>query len=236
MLASDPADGEDGVDRAVAARVFFDRRVLPADVHRGRVSLASGARGAFVSPSFDPVEQVLTLALVAGPLDPTVRYRLRVEGLHDLDLVPMDEPFEITFDTGTEVSAVPPAEVSFADVAPLFEACASAGCHAPPAPVLGLDLSSARGIRETAINVPAAQGRVGVQADEPWRGAATLAGLARIEVLGGVGHPARSYLLYKVLGDPHVGGVRMPPEPAAPLSREALAQLSEWIRSGAPTD
>lgn len=236
VLASDPADGEIGVERSGAYTVWFDRPVLPRDVHRGRVLLASGGRGVFLSPVFDPVEGSLRLINLGSPLDPEVRYRLRVSGMRDLDGFTMAEPYEITFDTGTAVREATPDEVRYADVEPILATCAAAGCHRPPDAVLGLDLSSPAGIRATALNVVAQQSRVGTQADAPYRSVTGLRGLARVDVTGGVGRPSRSYLLYKVLGDPHVIGDRMPPAPAPALDAAALSLLSRWIFAGAPTD
>ena len=94
--------------------------------------------------------------------------------------------------------------------------------------------ASATIFSSTAIGVVARQTRVGTQADQVWHGAPTLDGLAIIDVIGGVGRPARSYLVYKVLGDPHAAGDRMPSD--APLSSDELASLSLWIRNGAPTE
>ena len=235
VLASDPANGEDGVDRFRVFRVFFDRPLYPRDVHRGNVLVESGVRGVFLWPRFDPALRELWIE-PGGPLDPSVRYRLRVEVVRDLDRREMAEPFVATFTTG-DIASGPerPAPARWEDVAPIFARCAEAGCHGGDAPVLGLDLSSAEAVRRTAIGVPAEQSRVGVQGDEPWV-ADTLAGLARVDVSAGIGRPSRSYLLYKVLGDPHVGGARMPPPPAAPLSVADAARLSRWILSGAPTD
>ena len=38
--------------------------------------------------------------------------------------------------------------------------------------------------------------------------------LLRIDVTAGVGQAASSFLVYKVLADPHASGERMPPPPA----------------------
>lgn len=234
VIASDPGNGAQGVDRAARLRVFFDRLLLPLDVHRGHVLLRSGELSVFVELRYDPIERAVIVESESA-LDPDVVWRLRVEGLRDLDRREM-EPWEIAFRTGSEAIGEDPEAVSFADVAPIFEArCASAECHAGPSAVLGLDLSSAEGVRSTAVGVAAQQARVGVS-DRPWLGTSTLAGLARVEVVAGVGRPGDSYLVYKVLGDPHVWGARMPPEPEPPLGAEELDLLGRWIQAGAPTD
>jgi hypothetical protein len=225
------------VDRAAGLRVFFDRPLFPRDVHRGHVAVQSGTRGVYLQLRFDPVERVLSVAHDAL-LDPEVVYRLEVEGMRDLDGHAMAEPFVATFTTGARAEGDPPAapRPGWADVAPIFDRCAANGCHGGDRPVLGLDLSSGAAVRRTAIGVVAEQSRRGVQGDEPWRGADTLAGLARIDVVAGVGRPSRSYLLYKALGDPHAAGDPMPPPPAEPLAGPQLRLLSDWILAGAPTD
>lgn len=236
VLGTDPADGDSDVDRAADIGIYFDRLVFPSDVHRGHVLVVSGTRSALVSPRFDPVERALVIENIGAPLDPAVRYRVRVEGLHDLDGAEM-APHEILFTTGERAEgevARPP--LGFADVAPIFsERCATAACHAAEAPALGLDLSSGPAVAATAIGVIAEQSRTGAQGDDPWPSAPTLSGLARIDVTAGVGRPSRSFLLYKVLGDPHVAGERMPPSPAEGLSATELSTLSRWILDGAST-
>lgn len=236
VLGSDPVAGELDVDRSAVFRVFFDRAVYPRDVHRGHVSVQSGTRGVFLAPTFDPVDRVLVLRNAGVPLDPAVVYRLRVEGIRDLDHHTMAAPYEIAFTTGEVATPEPiPEPIGYAQVAPILAGCAIAGCHSADRPVLGLDLSSAEGIRTTAIGVVAEQTRVGTQGERPWHGAPSLDGLPLIDVVAGVGRPAHSYLLYKALGEPHAAGDRMPPETDPPLDAAALRTLSDWILAGAPT-
>jgi hypothetical protein len=45
------------------------------------------------------------------------------------------------------------------------------------------------------------------------------------------GDPATSYLVYKMLGDPHVWGEVMPPEGPLPVGQIGL--VSDWILAGA---
>ncbi len=235
VIASDPAAGQADVDRAVVVRVTFDRPILPGDVHRGNVSVRSGSRAASSRPRFDPIDRVL---LVEGlTLDPDVTWRIRVEDVRDLDGDPLPEPWEAAFTTGAaSVGELPPSAPTFAEVAPvLAERCARQGCHAPPDPALGLDLSSPEGVRETAVGASAVQTRTGAMTgDRTWYVTSSLSGLARIDVVAGVGRPAHSYLVYKLLGDPHIWGDPMPPD--APLAPEELHLLSRWILAGAPTD
>ncbi len=235
VLASDPMPGDVDVDRAASFRVFFDRPVLPRDVRRGRVVVRSGGRSAFLSAWFDPVERVMHVENLLPPLDPDVGYRLVVEGVRDLERRPMADAYTAPFTTGAEARGTPTPLAGWADVAPILARCAADGCHGGATPALGLDLSSGAGVEATAIGVAARQTRVGTQDDTVWSGASTLDGLARIDVVGGVGRPSRSYLLYKVIGDPHAAGSVMPPPPDDPLTADEQGRLSRWIRAGAPT-
>ncbi|MGE0785883.1 MAG: Ig-like domain-containing protein [Sandaracinaceae bacterium] len=236
VLGSDPEDGDEGVDPYVAPRVYFDRPVFFGDIHRGRMSLRSGARAAFLSGWFDPVDRVLTIENLTPPIAPDVVHRLTVTGIRDLDLDEMPDDYVVAFTTGEDGGPPRPADaVGWSSVAPIFERCAVDGCHGGSTPMLGLDLSSPDAIERTAVGVGAIETRVGTQGDTVWRGSPTLGGMARIEARAGLGDPARSYLLYKVIGDPHAVGARMPPPPDAPLDPSELRALSRWIRAGAPT-
>lgn len=235
VTGADPAFGAEGIDREATFRVFFDRIIYPGDVHRGHFGVQSGARSVFVSGWFDPVDRVLVVENLGDPLEAEVTYRLRVAGIADLDGVGMESAYETPFETGRVAVGERPRAVGWDRVAPILsERCATESCHGASAPVLGLDLSSAEGVRTTAIGVVAEEARVGTQGDSPWHGAPTLDGLARIDVVGGVGRPARSFLLYKVLGDPHAAGAPMPPD--EPLSSAEIALISAWIRAGASTE
>ncbi len=227
VVGSDPSDGDVGIDRARRFRIWFDRQLFPRDAHRGNVRVQSGVRSAFLSAWFEPVERVLHAELIGASLDPEVRYRLTVEDLRDLGREPMDSPYVVTFDTGTSADGGPrQPSPGWDGAAPILAGCATDGCHGGEAPALGLDLGTPEGVRLTAIGVVAQQTRVGIQEDEVWHGAPTLDGLAIIDVVGGVGRPARSYLMHKLLGEAH----------ATPPSLAELSILSWWIRDGAPTE
>lgn len=231
VIATVPDDGAAGVNRGGPFRVVFDRPVFPRDVHRGRVRVQSGAITAFVSPWFEPVDRTLHVEPIGGDLEPRVRYRMVVEGLRDLSLVTMAEPVEVTFETGPDAEPIPTRRERFASVAPTFARCA--GCHGGEVPAAGLDLSTPEGIARTAIGVVAEGSRVGTQGDQPWHGASTLDGLARIDVIGGVGRPAQSHLMYVLLEEGGAGHARPLDDPP---SEDELRTLSFWIRSGAPIE
>jgi hypothetical protein len=105
------------------------------------------------------------------------------------------------------------------DVLAVLEGCR--GCHEGPTAALGLDVTD---LRRTAIGVPAAE----VAGASFGRG---LGGLQRIEA----GHPERSYLVYKMLGEGPIVGATMGAEgsPDVPLPRASIAIVSRWIAAGA---
>ncbi|MAC29896.1 MAG: hypothetical protein CMH59_26015 [Myxococcales bacterium] len=233
VVESSPGPDEREVGRRPLYRVRWDRRLSPASVTRATVEVRSGPQRRFLSVRFDPVRsELIARDFGDGVLAPRVEYTLRVEGVRDLDGVPA-EPFEVRFWTG-EAEPEPLLETGvtgWAEVAPLLASrCADAGCHGGPEPALGLDLGSAEGVRETALGVAAVQtgGRVGY----PDRG---LGGFPRIDVTAGGGRPSTSYLVYKLLGDPHAWGEPMPlGEP--PLEEAEIDLVADWILAGAPTE
>lgn len=202
----------------------YDRRLAPWTVHRGTVRIGSGGSSAFLSVRYDPVRLEIVALPFARPLIANVEYTIFVEGARDLDGV-LVEPFESRFSTGAhEGEASTSGTTLWADIeAIVIERCAE--CHDADDP-LGLDLSSAEGWATTAFGVPAVQ--TGGREAFPERG---LGGLPRVDLIAGSGRPATSYLVYKMLGDPHVIGERMPPE--EPLSVAEIAAIADWITGGA---
>ncbi|HEX7477988.1 MAG TPA: Ig-like domain-containing protein [Polyangiales bacterium] len=234
-LSSTPADGAQAVSRASRIVVSLDREVVPQSVGHGSVALRSGAVAAAVTLRLQPVDRELWLDIDPHePLDPEVSYRLEIDGLVDLDGQPQPEPYRATFRTGTGLGAHA-ADGPFdpAEIRALFtQRCAQASCHGGSNPASGLDLSSAAGIRATAIGVRS-QGPAGTTSEEGVRGALWLTGLRIVDIVAGRGQPATSQLVYKLLGDSHVVGERMPPT-GAPLSLAQLREISAWIEAGAP--
>ena len=116
------------------------------------------------------------------------------------------------------------ATVSFANnIQPIFNrSCAVPGCHVPPVPTGGQDLTSARSYRQ-AVNTPSTQVR----------------GIDRVEP----GNPDRSYMLRKIQGGPGIAGTTMPQGcPGAPLngaqclSPDDIAAIVQWITECAPNN
>jgi hypothetical protein len=228
VVGSIPADGSRDVDRATEVRVFFDRPLAPRTVSRATVTLRSGPQQRFLSVRYDPVERAFVARdFYAQPLEPFVEHELRVEGATDLEGIEI-APFVARFFTGDAVTPLPPeGHTSWAEVSAILEErCATDGCHGGGEPALGLDLSSAEGVRSTAIGVPSRS--LGVSGF----GERGLGGLPRIDVVAGIGQPATSRLLYEVLRDPRVGSP-MPPD--EPLSDGEVRRIADWILGGAPT-
>lgn len=202
----------------------YERRLAPWTVHRGTVRVGSGGASAFLSVGYDPVRLEIVARPFDRPLIANVDYTIFVEGARDLDGV-LVEPFEAQFSTGDELGE--PAvwgTTRWADIEPIvMDACAD--CHDADDPI-GLDLSSPEGWESTAFGVPAIQ--TGGREAFPERG---LGGLPRVDLIAGGGRPATSYLVYKLLDDPHVIGARMPPE--EPLSVAEIAAIADWITGGA---
>jgi hypothetical protein len=237
VLASSPADGDLDVARDGAFRAFMDRRLVPLSVGRGSVRVESGDVRLLLSVRFDPVD----VAIVAEPLfgdrmAARTTYRFVIDGVRDLEDRRLGEPFTATFQTGDRLAGVgAPAPPEPAQALRVLDArCGRADCHGASRPAVGLDLSSGDGIARTAIGHPARGAEAGTVGVEGGRGAPVLASLPIVDVVAGRGSPETSYLLYKILGDPHVSGSAMPP--TGPLPPEEVRLLSDWIAAGAPTD
>jgi len=223
VLGTRPEEGETDVDRGVWLTITYDRPLDPRTVGRESVTLSSGPLVPFLEVRFDPVTRTLRARPFGGrPLEPSVRYTLEVSGVRDLDGA-LAKVRAFGFRTGETFSA-PPGEglTTWASVAPIFTTHCVDACHDGGARSAGLDLRTLASTRETTVGVPADQtGGTGAV------GRLGLGGMARIEGAD----PARSYLLYKMLADPHVWGEPMPP--GGPLARSDVALVADWILGGA---
>jgi hypothetical protein len=113
----------------------------------------------------------------------------------------------------TEVGGPPPdTGPTLADVqsAVFTPRCGVPGCHGPPAPEQGMELSSGRTYVST----------VGVDATE-------LPGFKRVAP----GNAADSYLYMKIAGDPRIVGDRMPF--GGTLTAAEIDVVRAWIAAGA---
>lgn len=228
LASSSPADGATEVDRVLTLRVRYDEHLAARTVSRGTVTLRSGPRTYLLSVRYDPILR----AIVArewgnAPLEPNVEHELSVSGVRGLDGTPA-EPVVIRFRTGAALG-VPEVEgtTTWSQVQPIL-ASRCGPCHDDTQREHGLVLTSPNGIASTAVGVEARQtARVGTAE----RG---LGGMSRIHVVAGIGDPARSYLVYKLLGDAPIHGMPMPPDEA--LTPSEVATVVDWILSGAPTE
>lgn len=231
-----------GAPRTGPFRVYFDRVLDASSVNRGTVSVGSGELEAFLSTRFDPVHNAIEAWLFYDEaLEPDVLYRLSVDGVLDLDGGRLATRFRSSFTTGDALGDgyVPP--VGHVDeVLQLFaRSCNASRCHGAEDKAIGLDLSSREGLRATLIGAPSRElsPRGAVEGMPALFG---LEGMPLVDVVGGSGRPATSYLLYKLLGDAHIVGLPMPPSPGAPgqvaLSTAEIEAVSRWILAGAPTD
>ncbi len=228
-VGSYPADGDVEVPRRLEVRVFFDRPLAPRSVSRSAVTLRSGPQTRFLSVRYDPVDRALVAHDFFGAaLEPQVEHELEVVGVMDLagSEVP---PYVARFVTGEVMGEAPPlGAASWEEASAIFSSrCAEAGCHGGANPALGLDLSSAAGVRATAIGVPAVSDSIG------GLGPRGLSGFPRIDLLAGTGRPETSRIVYEVLRDPRVGAP-MPPDEPLPLAEARV--LADWILAGAPTE
>lgn len=243
VVTSSPADGEAGFPRLGPFVARFNRRLLPHTVARANVRLESGVVKPLLSVRYDVLTQTVTAVPFYGdPIAEQVGWRFVLDGVEDLDGRAMAEPHIVRFRTGAEPGpgAAEPPTATFAEIAPIFTArCTGSRCHGPGPAALGLDLSSAVGVRDTAINAPSRSFASGTVGPEGGAGAPVFAGMPLIEVIAGVGRPETSYLVYTVLGDAHIAGAPMPPalrdDPSAGLTPDELRTLSAWIGAGAPT-
>jgi hypothetical protein len=223
-----PALDQGALDRDVTLRIELDRRIAPSSLVDGVVEITSGDNYFWLVQSIDVVHP----AIVVRPrdlLDPDVTYGIRVHELDDLEVHVSTTTPRTTFHTSSAVSGVRPPVPTFAEVQGVLAACTD--CHFGSVAPLGLDLTSGAAIRATAIGVPATEERPAVDGYLDTEVSAALTGLPRIAP----GEPARSYLLYVVLDDPHIAGASMPPT-GPPLSIEQVELLQRWIAGGAPTD
>lgn len=215
VVAISPSEGSLARDGHV--EIVLDRLIEPASLIGADASLRSGERELGVGLAFDPVSRVLVADPTARLLDPDLDYTLRVSGPRAFDgtpLAPVEHRLRVTRDLEP-----PPAVPSYDEVLAVLDGCRS--CHEGPTAALGLDV---RDLAGTAIGVPASE----VSGAAFGRG---LGGIQRIEP----GHPERSYLVYKMLGEGPIVGAPMgdAASPDTPLARASIALLSRWIAAGA---
>lgn len=215
----------------------FDRRLAPSTLTRGNIFATTGPFNVYAGFRYDVVRRRVEFVPNNRELRVGLQYVFTVRtGVLAWDGAALASELRFRFVPRAPATVTPRATPSFArEVAPLLrERCARAECHGAPMPAMGLDLSSARAIRETAVGVlsrerPSAREGSNETQDPNW------GPLARIDpgpVLGS-GRPEYSYLVYKLLGDGPVIGRRMPPEGLG-LTEDEIARVADWIAAGTP--
>lgn len=238
VVSSFPADGDRDVSRLERMEVELDRRVHPNSVHRGSVEISSGVNFSWLSAYFDLVTQKIVIGLNPDyPLRPYVTYRLSIRELVDLDGNTQPESHQVIFRTGsrTDVSIAWP-RVEWSEVQRIFsKSCSGASCHGGSTPAMGLDLSNATRIEQTAIGAFSRELPTHMVSAEGARGSYSLLAFRIIDVGVINGRPASSYMMYKLLDDSHIVGNAMPHPDAktGQLEREKLEAISTWILFGA---
>jgi len=236
----DSADEQVGTIRRDAPIGFtLDRLISPRTASRQTVSVRTGDIGLFGRVRYDVVNRRVEFRPDPGQMRAGLEYVLVVGvGLQSWDGAAIEQVQTRRFRAvdpawGTEEPAPPPSLRQA--IAPLLRArCATAGCHVPPQPVMGLDLSTADSILRTCVGVLSRE-RDAIGAAAPERSDPRWGAMNRIEAgIGAGGDPAYSYLIYKVLGDGPMLGARMPPEDRAPLTPDDVARVAAWILAGAP--
>lgn len=213
-------------------RIIYDSPLRAVSVGRHTVTLQSGEMAPWTRVYADPSLPGLRI-LLYEPLIERVNYRVRVEGVRDLDGRLGQSAEFVVVSTATS----PPKDevVAWSEVAGIFET-RCAGCHSgTESGPAALDLSSGASVRVTAIERAAR----GVAIGGPGAAVAVLGGGLFGSRLVVPGRPGDSYLLYKILGDPHIVGEPMPPTGDAGnlrLTDDEIRRITDWIATGAATD
>lgn len=232
-----PRPGATNVARGIKLQVRLGRRLAADSITSESVRLRSGQVTVEVNVHYNPVTMDLWISPRA-PLDADVAYSLEVQGLVDLDGTRQVTQVRASFSTGRELQGaevelpgLPPAAEDAAKL--IRQRCAVVECHASGAAKHGLDLGTASGLRSTALGIVRGAHRDRSARTIKWEGLVRLSELPIVDVSSGANRAARSYLLYKVLGDSHIAGQRMPPPPLAGLTQKELETVQGWIEQGA---
>jgi hypothetical protein len=233
-LSTVPAAADSALDRQARIILQADRMLLPNSVNRSAVALRSGAVAPWVDLRLEPQLRQVWITW-RGALESQTVYELSVTGLTDLDGITQPKPYREFFATGTQAGTrvtdptIDPQQV----LTLLRQRCARAGCHDDAHVSSKLNLGSPDGIESTARNRACAlfvdTGR------PPPRGSLYSAAPLILDANVNHGDPARSYLVYKLLGDEHILGDPMPPAGEAGLENSEIQLIIDWIRAGAAT-
>jgi len=219
-LSVDPEDGSAGVFTDKIIRVRFSDHLDERSLRSGRLSLRSGSISLWVRSFYDPVRRDLVV-WSSSTMRKYATWSFGIEeGVRGLDGGEVAAGQVTSFRTGEQIGGEQPFErLNYEDhVRPIFSSsCAS--CHGGPGqPIAGLALDDAAGVASTLLGAPA-EGWPG------WKRAAP-------------GRPGESYLLYKLIGDERIAGLRMPRSFegsgfAPPLAAAEQEAVADWLAGGA---
>ncbi|MCP4601289.1 MAG: hypothetical protein GY847_12325 [Proteobacteria bacterium] len=220
-LTVDPPRGSDDVFIDKVIRITFSDHLDSRSFRQSRFNLSSGPLGLWVRFYYDPVRENLVV-WPSKSMRGDVTWVLTIdEGIAGLD-GKLVIPRELArFRTGKEKGDNNPYDPpSFTyKVAPIFEKHCNF-CHGGRAEesLAGLRLDSKEAIGETAIGVES----------QGWPGFNRVTSSS----------PGQSYLLFKIIGDKRISGMRMPrsknmDQPGPLLPRSDQETLADWIASGA---
>jgi hypothetical protein len=234
-IAVHPSDGATGVARQQRLEVDLEQLPLRNTVSESTVRLSAGVIHPQVGLTLRPVPRMLWITPVI-PFDADVTFELEISGIVDLDGESPPQPFRSAFTTGQALGDPgKPLDVDAkAVVDTIIARCGSASCHSGEQPALGLDMSSTGAIDATAKNHIASQAYVGTETGPGSTGVLFAATPLIIQADEMSGEPARSYLVLKILDDPHIVGDRMPPAGAKALTQLEIQRIADWIQVGAP--
>ncbi len=216
----DPAFGMYNIPIDKIIRVTFSDHLDSRQFDQSMFDLYSGSLSLWVMSFYDPVRRQL-VAWPSKSMRKRMAWVLAInEGLVGIDGEPVAPAVLTRFRTGDLATEESPYAVqSFSDdILPIFErSCAS--CHGGRSTdaLAGLRLDSIQAIHETAVG----------RESQGWPGWDLIAPSS----------PGGSYLLYKIIGDKRIAGMRMPRtldlnESSSPLPLAEQKALSDWIASG----
>lgn len=214
LVESVPTAGEVGICRSCNIDLTFNTPPAAESAIARNIRIFTGLYEIFGDLKTDLIERRVRFT-PAAPMRTNLRHQVYLhEELQNIDGARLGEQLVFDFTTGTHDRSPwePPPVVSAASVQSTWTeaGCQRSGCHRPPDPPAGVDLSSVAAMRRSLVNVPAGPGQTRIVP----------------------GDHARSYLMLKLLGEGGTVGFPMPPGgPRLPRSR--LRRVADWIDGGA---
>jgi hypothetical protein len=217
VISTQPPAEATNVSRRGMVTFFFDAPLHPGNIVQNAIIVTSGELSQPGFTSYDPSARAL-IYRPEGRYRRNLRYRARLaEGLRGLRHREQVEEFSFAFWVGEDDVAGPLPSVGALSeelATVLTSNCGYGGCHGPPTPAAGLDVSHPAALAATAV---------GQQSWQWW-------GWDRIAP----GSAGWSYLVYKIIGEDSVLGDPMPP--VGLLSAAQQERIVQWINGGAKVD